>query len=217
MATIVTKTPKANPPGKPSPPLPALPRQPLTPEQQAEALKRTQAQAEQRVKLGVELFKAAEKRLTTQSDVLRQVRDEQKHLREAVQQDVAKSLQSYDQWIGRIDEGFTTALRTLENKVDAMAREWSESQQRMDEMIRRSEELLTQSRAALDGDTPTERTAPTPLKFRPADDTEAETGSTKPASSTPAESSATAKTNADDEQLYSLILDKLRHDDEPSK
>lgn len=217
MATILAKTPKTKPPGKSPSPLPALPRQPLTPEQQAEALKRTQAQAEQRVKLGVELFKAAEKRLTTQSDLLRQVRDEQKHLREVVQQDVAKSLQSYDQWIGRIDEGFTTALRTLENKVDAMAREWSESQQRMDEMIRRSEQLLTRSRAALDEDTPTERTAPKPLKFRPADETEADAKAEEPPQPAPHEAPAGSNPSADDEQLYSLILDKLRHDDEPPK
>lgn len=210
MATILAKNPasKSKPKGQP---LPALPRQPLTPQQQAEALKRTQAQAEQRVKLGVELFKAAEKRLTTQSDVLRQVRDEQKHLRETVQEDVAKSLQSYDQWIGRIDEGFTTALRTLEDKVDAMSREWSASQQRIEEMVRRSEELLAQSRATLEADSTVERTAPTPLKFRPADTDDAPaTDKPEPATEAAATPDAPA---ADDEQLYSLILDKLRHDE----
>ncbi len=202
MATILAKNPKPKPAAKP---LPAVPRQPMTPAQQAEALRRAQAQADQRVKLGTELFKAAEKQLNTQSEMLRQVRSEQKHLRESVQEDVAKSLQAYDQWIGRLDEGFTKALQSLEAKVDAMAAEWAETQKRIEDMVTRSEALFAQGRPSAD-DAVVERTPPQPLKFRPIEAEEPEPAAPKPH---PPQQAAPAP---DDEKLYSLILEKLRHD-----
>ena len=121
-------------------------RQPLTPEQQMQALKRVQAQAEQRVKLGMQLFKAAEARLSNQTDVVQQIKTLQKQLREQVNNDVAQSLHQYDQWIGQIDESFTTAIRKLEQKVDAVQANISKSEARMREMLDRAEALLDQSR-----------------------------------------------------------------------
>ena len=126
--------------------LSGLNRQPLSPEQQLQALKRVQAQAEQRVKLGMQLFKAAEARLSTQTDMLGQIKNLQHQLREQVNQDVAKSLHEYDQWIGQIDESFTTAIRKLEEKVDAVQTNIINSEARVKHMLQRAEALLDQSR-----------------------------------------------------------------------
>lgn len=123
-----------------------LSRQPLTPEQQMQAIKRVQAQAEQRVKLGMQLFKAAEARLSGQTDVLQQIKTLQKQLKEQVNQDVAQTLHQYDQWIGQIDESFTTAIRKLEEKIDAVQANVTKSEANMRHMLERAEALLDQSR-----------------------------------------------------------------------
>ena len=126
--------------------LSSMSRQPLSPEQQMQALKRVQAQAEQRVKLGMQLFKAAEARLSSQTDVLGQIKTLQTQLREQVNQDVAKSLHEYDQWIGQIDESFTTAIRKLEEKIDAVHANMVNSEARIENMLKRAEALLDQNR-----------------------------------------------------------------------
>jgi len=126
--------------------LTSLNRQPLTPQQQMEALKRVQGQAEQRVKLGMQLFKAAEARLSNHTDVLQQIKVLQDQLREQVNDDVAKSLHSYDQWIGQIDESFTNAIRQLEQKIDAVQANVVKSEGRIQEMLTRAEAMLDQSR-----------------------------------------------------------------------
>ena len=135
-------------------------RKPLTPEQQMQALKRVQAQAEQRVKLGMQLFKAAETRLTTQTDVLQQIKTLQSQLREQLNEDVAKTLQQYDQWIGQIDESFTTAIRKLEEKVDAVQKNLTTSESRMQKMLERAESMLDQTRELLSHHTPGSKIAP---------------------------------------------------------
>jgi hypothetical protein len=146
--------------------LSSLSRQPLSPEQQLQALKRVQAQAEQRVKLGMQLFKAAEARLSTQTDVLGQIKTLQDQLREQVNQDVAKSLHEYDQWIGQIDESFTTAIRKLEEKIDAVQANIISSEARIQNMLQRAEALLDQNRTLVEknslkpADTPTQSPAP---------------------------------------------------------
>ncbi len=137
-------------------------RQPLTPEQQMQALKRVQAQAEQRVKLGMQLFKAAEARLSSQTDVLQQIKTLQKQLREQVNQDVAQSLHSYDQWIGQIDESFTTAIRKLEEKIDAVQANLIGSEARMQQMLDRAETMLDQSRCLIE-----QNSLKTPIPIHP--------------------------------------------------
>ncbi len=129
-------------------------RQPLTPEQQLQALKRVQSQAEQRVKLGMQLFKAAESRLSTQTDVLQQIKTLQSTLREQLNQDVAKTLQQYDQWIGQIDESFTTAIHKLEEKIDAVQQNLTTNEARMSKMLERAEAMLDQTRELLSHHTP---------------------------------------------------------------
>jgi hypothetical protein len=134
---------------RPAESLPGLPRQPLTPEQQMEALRKVQSQAEQRVKLGVQLFKAAEARVTLQRDLLTEAKSAQEQLREQINQDVAKTLQQYDQWIGRIDENFTKAMLKLQERMDALETEQSKAQDKITQMLRRAEALLDQSRYML--------------------------------------------------------------------
>lgn len=118
---------------------------PLTPAQQMEALRRVQAQAEQRIKVGLQLFKAAEGHATHLHTDIQQLKDEQARLRKSLEEDVARSLQSYDQWVGRMDENFTKALRLLEDKMGAIERRFNETQIRMDRMLKRAETLLEQS------------------------------------------------------------------------
>jgi len=130
--------------------LPGLPKGPLTPTQQLEALRRVQAQAEHRIKLGLQLFKAAEAHATHQQRVIQQIKAEQANLRERLETDVTKSLHSYDQWVGKIDESFTRAMQALEAKIQGLESEWNAAQERMTTMVRRCEALMDQSRYMLD-------------------------------------------------------------------
>lgn len=126
--------------------LPGLPDAPISPTDQLIALKRVQAQAEQRVKLGVQLFKAAEAHTTGQQVAINDLKDEQQKLRSELHEDVTKSLHAYDQWVGRIDESFTRAMQKLEGKIDTLEENWQNTQTRIEAMLRRSEALLDQSR-----------------------------------------------------------------------
>lgn len=83
------RTNNAAPPGGIAPRRPVmlgLPGGELSEEQRADALRRVQSQAENRVKLGMQLFKSAEARLTAQADLARAVRSEQAQLGERVDQ-----------------------------------------------------------------------------------------------------------------------------------
>ena len=122
----------------------------MTPEQQLEALKKVQAQAEQRVKLGMQLFKAAEARINAQQDLVDQFHREQDALRDQVQQDVAKTLQEYDQWVGRIDESFTHAIERLEQRMSAIEQSVADSKGEIRSAVARAEEMLDQTRYLLD-------------------------------------------------------------------
>jgi hypothetical protein len=127
----------------------ALPKGPLTPQQQLEAAQRVHAQAEHRVQLGLQLFKAAEARVVGQQAQLDQIKAEQDALRQRVETDVASSLHAYDQWVGQMDENFTRAIRGLEDRVDQLQQQWSATQTRLEEMMKRSQVMLDQSRAML--------------------------------------------------------------------
>ncbi|QQE11995.1 hypothetical protein JD969_00530 [Planctomycetota bacterium] len=123
-------------------------RGPMNKNEQAEALKKAQ-QAEKRIQLGMELLKASESRLSAQTQMLNQVRSEQKALREQIQEDVASSLQSYDQWLGQIDESFSKAIQLLEEKVDAVVGMWEKKESKLDGMIQRFERLFEQNQRTL--------------------------------------------------------------------
>lgn len=126
-----------------------MPRRPLSVEQQAAALEKVQQQATQRVKLGQQLFEAADARLKQHQKVLDEINDQQRILREQVQEDVAKSLQSYDQWMGRIDESFTKSIRDLSQRLDQLEERVDGSQHEMQDMLAKAGALLQQTQNLL--------------------------------------------------------------------
>lgn len=134
-----------------SPALVTTKRPPLTPEQKLEALARVQAQTEQRIALGRQLFKAAEARIRAESDVVKQVRRENEALKEQLHREFTESLHSYDQWVGQIDESFTTAIRALEQKIDAVASQSEADRRHVASLVARAEALLGQAQMKLGG------------------------------------------------------------------
>ena len=126
-----------------------MPRRPLTAEQQASAIDKVQQQASQRVKLGQQLFEAADARLKQHQQVLDEINDQQRILREQVQDDVAKSLQTYDQWMGRIDESFTKAIRDMTQRLDQLEERVDGSQGEMQDMLGKAAALLEQTQSLL--------------------------------------------------------------------
>jgi hypothetical protein len=142
--TIRSKSPGTLPGALPGA-LPGVPKRALDAEQQLEALRRAQSQAEQRVKLGVQLFKAAEARTAQHRDDVEQLRKQQDQLREQLQQDIARSFQSYDQWIAKVDDTLTNSLKSIEDRIEQLQSRWKETEQRIATMIDRSQALLTQS------------------------------------------------------------------------
>ncbi len=122
------------------------PRGPLTTKLQLLALQRIQEKAAKRVKLGMQLYRAAELHTVNHQSLLDSFKTEQQQLKEELQQDVARSLQTYDQWVGKIDENLTTAIRNLEGRINQLQKQWNDSKERIDTMIHRSESLMDQSR-----------------------------------------------------------------------
>ncbi|MFA9477065.1 hypothetical protein ACERK3_02035 [Phycisphaerales bacterium AB-hyl4] len=122
----------------------------LTPRQQLEAVRRAQSRVEQRVKLGVQLFRSAEAHLTEQHDLLAQAKQEQANLREQLEIDVARSLRAYGQRTQHMDDRLTDAIDKLEERLDVLQNRWQETEQRLEQMVRRSETLLHQSRSMLE-------------------------------------------------------------------
>ncbi|MFW6336868.1 MAG: hypothetical protein ACOC3G_07045, partial [Phycisphaeraceae bacterium] len=208
-----------------------LPRKNLTPEQQLEAIRKVQAQAEQRVKLGMQLFKAAEARMASQQDMVDKFRAEQNALRDQVQQDVAKTLQDYDQWVGRIDESFTHAIQRLEERLDGLDKSVAESDQRVEKMLERAEGMLEQTRYLLKKAkrTPAEASptaaapsvftqqAPPPPASSPESSEASPTVHAEPSATLPpvqgdadSPSMEAAPSETEQEKVYSRLLDQLR-------
>ena len=139
-------TPVANPKRRT---LPGLPTTSLTPQQQLEALRRVQNQAELRVKLGTQLFKAAEARVSQHQVLLDTVRAEQEQFRAKFSEDIVKSLQTYDRWVGQIEETLTDGLHELEAKIDKLQAQWTDKHEHAAALVVRSEALLNQGRDLL--------------------------------------------------------------------
>lgn len=125
---------------------PVLPGTSTDPRRQFEAIKRVEEEANKRVQLGMQLYRAAEAHTAHQQSLLDGFKQEQQQLKEDLEEDVTRSLHAYDQWVGKIDEDFTSALKGLQGRIDSLQEQWSQSQQRIDDMMRRSEALLDQSR-----------------------------------------------------------------------
>lgn len=143
----IQKPAKAGP--TPAELLAKMPRRPMTPEQQTAALEKVQQTATQRVKLGQQLFEAAEAKLKQHQKLLSEINQQQDKLREQVQDDVAKSLQSYDQWMGQIDESFTKAITGLGERIDSLETRVNNSQQDIEAMISKAAALLEQTQGLL--------------------------------------------------------------------
>lgn len=120
-------------------------------QEQLNAVRRLQAQAEQRIQLGRQLFKAAEAHLASQQNLLAQVRSEQEALAQAIQADVARSLRQYDQWMGQQQQDVEGRLREMERRLAEMIEQWLSTEKRVDSFVRRAEALLDQGRYLLSG------------------------------------------------------------------
>jgi len=129
--------------------LPGVPGKPLAPAEQLEAIKRVQAQAEHRVKLGQQLFKAAEAHTSQHRALVDQIKQEQATFQDELHKDVARSLQTYDQWVGHLDETLTQSLHSIEDRISQLQANWAGTEERINTMLRRSEALLDQSRQLL--------------------------------------------------------------------
>ena len=129
------------------PALPGLPRVNLTPEQRLDALHRVQAQAEQRVKLGVTLFKAAEAHTSQYRKVLDELKAEQQEFRREIQNDAARTLHGYGQWMGDMEKDVANSLKSLEDRMGKLQSEWSQTQVRIEQMMKRSGAAVEQGRA----------------------------------------------------------------------
>ena len=132
---------------------PAQAAAPLTTAQKLESLQRVQAQAEQRVKLGTQLLKAAESHTSQTQSYVEQVRREQNELREKLEHDVAAALHQYDQWVGTIDESLTRRLQLTEERLDALDKQWEQAEERVARMVKRAELMFDQSRSLLESAT----------------------------------------------------------------
>jgi len=190
--------------------LPTPPRGPLSPKQQSEAIRRVTAQAQQRVQLGMQLFKAAEAYTTHQQDLLGQIKDQQDQLRDQIQKDIASTLQTYDQWMARFDQSFTRSLAKLEKKVDTLQRQWEASQLQITTLTQRTETLLDQSRVLLGSIAQQASSAPTPTAAQPNQN------ATEQAPAQPQAPQPNAIYRKAVEHLREGAADDLLSDDEPS-
>lgn len=126
-----------------------MPKRPLTPEQQLTAIEKVQQQATQRVKLGQQLFEAADAKLKQHQELLSSIQDQQQIIRDQVQDDVAKSLQSYDQWMGTIDENFTKAIRQINERLDQIEMRVDSSRGELESMIEKATALMGQTQGLM--------------------------------------------------------------------
>lgn len=130
-------------------PLP-LPPSKLPPEEQINALNRMQDQAEKRVKLGQQLFIAAEAQAQQYKKLVDEFRDENARLREELHQDLGKTIHTYDKWVGQVDSRFSQSLGDLEDRMSRLQADWERAQQRIEEMLSRSERLLDEGKRLID-------------------------------------------------------------------
>lgn len=130
-------------------PLP-LPPSKLPPEEQVNALNRMQDQAEKRVKLGQQLFIAAEAQAQQYKKLVDEFRDENARLREELHQDLGKSIHTYDKWVGQMDSRFNQSLGDLEDRMSRLQADWERAQHRIEEMLNRSERLLEEGKRLID-------------------------------------------------------------------
>ncbi|MAE67497.1 MAG: hypothetical protein CMJ18_24825 [Phycisphaeraceae bacterium] len=195
--------------------LPGLPRTPLDPEQQILALRRVQEAAEKRVKLGMQLYRAAESQTARQHSLYDEFKMAQQQLKKEIQEDVARSLQSYDQWVGKLDDDFNHALKNLEQRIERLQAQWDQSQKRIGEMMQRSETMLDQSRMMVGTTAKALASVQAGLKARTVERSmvAADAGTQTLTQAPPVELAPAAEADedvvTDGDRLYQQIIDKL--------
>lgn len=125
---------------------PHLPREAMTPDQHREAVRLAEATAEKRISLGVKLLSAAEAETTQQHRRVDEIRQEQRRWQEGMQRDVASSFKSYDQWVGSFDTRIREDLENLGQRVEHLRSQWHATEQRIEQMVKRSEAMLDRCR-----------------------------------------------------------------------
>ncbi len=188
---------------------PATQDEPLPDEaQDHESSQRLQTQADQRVELGMQLLHAAQAHTTRQQAMFNQLKSQQQRLREEMQNDIARSLQTYDQWMAKFDQTFTAKLTKLESRIDAIQTKWTATEHRIATILRRFEGLLNQHQCSL-------QSAAEPSQDRTDENTPTCHDTTPVADNQPQTSQAAPKQAAEGDAadlIYSKALQQLRDD-----
>jgi chromosome segregation ATPase len=150
---VISANVEPRPTARPVADAPAAGAPALTTAQKLEALRRVQSQAEQRVKIGTQLLKAAEAHASQTQTYVEQVRTEQNELREKLEREVAGALTQYEQWVGTIDESISRRVQAVEDKLASLDKHWEEAEQRLTRLVKRAETMFDQSRTLLEAAT----------------------------------------------------------------
>lgn len=130
-------------------PLPGLHRNPLTESQRLEAVRRLQDQAEHRIRIGLDLFKAAEAHTSQHRRLLKELQDERFELYEKMQREMTQSFDQYEQWIGQIEQNIANSVDRLEARIDALQAAWENSQQQVQQLMQRSDAMVAKANGLL--------------------------------------------------------------------
>ena len=75
-----------------------------------------------------------------------QLRQEQAQIRQQMQEDMARSLHAYDQWIGQVKTDFDSRLDRLDRRMSDLQQQWQAMAARVESMMSRAEVLFDQAR-----------------------------------------------------------------------
>ena len=121
----------------------------MSPQQQLESLRKAQRQAEQRVQLGMQLFKAAEARLSAGQDVVGQVRREQDALRDEMRREREEDASRYNKQLADVEQTTDARMAAVERQIARLQLDWQSTQDRLGEMMARCQAMLDQTRHLL--------------------------------------------------------------------
>ncbi len=116
--------------------------------QQLEALRRIR-QADQRVQLGAQLFKAAEAHTTHQHDLLGRIKAQQQRLHEDLAR-LAGSLSQQDQRADRLERLFGSVMGAMAKRLDEIYARQVEADKRFNQTLARAVDLLEKAEQLMD-------------------------------------------------------------------
>ena len=125
-------------------PLAGLPRRKLTGAEMQIAAARVKEQTEQRVMLGKKLFTAAESHTKRTQEIINELKTDQEKFAKLLRGDVAKTLRSYDRWMGKLDEHVTEEVAKLNYRLGAMEVKWSQAEDRLKAITAENDSLISQ-------------------------------------------------------------------------